>query len=86
MGTAGIVGMEESDTRADCEGSFGEREGELAEVLYSEGSGNFGIILWKTDFLVGFAAGYFEGRFVQGVGFTAWERCLSCLMSARLNG
>jgi hypothetical protein len=69
--------MEERNAGTDCECGLGEREGELAEVFYAEGFGEFGVVAGKTDLFEGFAASYFEGCFVECVCFTAWERCLS---------
>ena len=74
--------MEKCDAGTDCECCFGEGEGELAEVFYAEGFRNFGVVSWKADFFEGFAAGYFEGRFVEGVCFAAWKCCLAfCLLA-----
>jgi hypothetical protein len=49
----------------------------LAEVFYSEGFWDLGVVSWKADFFVGFAAGYLKGRFVEGVCFAAWKCRLS---------
>jgi hypothetical protein len=56
----------------------------LAEVFYSEWFWDLGIVAWKADFFAGFAAGYFEGCFVEGVGFAARKCCLSCCKVSRV--
>jgi hypothetical protein len=74
--------MQECDTGTNCQCCFGEREGQLAEVFYSEGVGDLGVVLWKADFFEGFAAGYFEGCFVESVSLAAGEGSLAfCLLA-----
>lgn len=74
--------MQECDAGPDYECGSGEREGELAEVFYVEGLGNLGVVARKADFFAGFAAGYFEGSFVEGVRFAAGEGGLACVLLA----
>jgi hypothetical protein len=52
----------------------------LAEVFYSEWFRDLGVVSWKADFFEGFAAGYFEGGFVEAVGFTTRECCLAFIV------
>jgi len=51
----GVIGgsgvrMEESDAGTDSECGFCEAEGQLAEVLYAEWSGDLGVVSWEADF------------------------------------
>jgi hypothetical protein len=57
------IGMEKCYAGSDSERCAGEREGKLAEMFYSEGLGEFGVVAGESDFFEGFATGYFEGSF-----------------------
>ena len=46
-------------------------------MFYAERERDPGILVWEADFLPCFAAGDFEGCFVEGVCFTAGKGCLS---------
>ena len=55
--------VEEGNTGADCKCGFCEAEGQLAEVLDAEWSGDLGVVSREADFFIGFAAGDLEGGF-----------------------
>jgi hypothetical protein len=49
--------VEECDAGADDELGSGEVHGEVAEVFYAEGGGEFAVVEGEADFFPGFAAG-----------------------------
>ena len=64
---------EVGDAGTHPELGHGEVGGEFGEVLHCIAGWEGGVCCGEADFFVGFAAGDLEGRFVEGVGFPAWE-------------
>lgn len=65
--------MQEGDAGAHYQFSTGKVMREVAEVFYTEGGGEFGVVEGKANFFPCFAPGYLVWFFFYGVCLSTWE-------------